>query len=32
VPLSPVSELIADGKIWNSGSLVALMWLLTLNG
>jgi hypothetical protein len=32
VPLSSVSELIAAGKIWNSSSLVARLWLLTLNG
>jgi len=30
VPLSSVSELISTGKIWNSGSLVALLRLLTL--
>jgi hypothetical protein len=29
--LSSVPELIAAGKIWNSGSLVALLRLLTLN-
>ena len=32
VPLSQVPELIAAGTIWNSGTLVALMRLLTLNG
>ena len=30
VPLAQVPELIATGKIWNSGVLVALMGLLTL--
>jgi 8-oxo-dGTP pyrophosphatase MutT (NUDIX family) len=31
VPLSSVSGLIADWKIWNSGSLVALLRLMTQN-
>jgi 8-oxo-dGTP pyrophosphatase MutT (NUDIX family) len=31
VPLSSVSALIASGEIWNSGTLVALMRLLTLD-
>jgi 8-oxo-dGTP pyrophosphatase MutT (NUDIX family) len=32
VPLSTVPRLIAAGEIWNAGSLVALLWLLTLDG
>jgi hypothetical protein len=32
VPLASVLELISAGKIWNSGSLVALLRLLVLNG
>lgn len=32
VPLSSVSRLIAAGEIWNSGTLVALMRLLTMDG
>jgi 8-oxo-dGTP pyrophosphatase MutT (NUDIX family) len=32
VPLSTVPRLIAAGEIWNAGSLVALLWLLTQDG
>jgi 8-oxo-dGTP pyrophosphatase MutT (NUDIX family) len=32
VPLTAVSGLIADGQIWNSGTLIALMRVLTLDG
>jgi 8-oxo-dGTP pyrophosphatase MutT (NUDIX family) len=32
VPVASVPELIRAGKIWNSGTLVALMGLLTLGG
>jgi len=31
VPLTSVSGLISAGKIWNSGTLVALMRLLTMD-
>ncbi len=32
VPLGSVPGLIASGEVWNAGSLVALLWLLTMDG
>jgi hypothetical protein len=31
VPLSAIPRLISDGQIWNAGSLVALLRLLTMD-